>query len=79
MGSNFSPLEIALYEKLFHLFQDEEHHVDFNASEYPDNYASVVTALKNLSSSGVLMIIYESPETICVELSFEYSYELKEL
>ena len=76
MHSNF---EKQLYKKLFDKFSNKEYHVDFEKKSYTGDYKQLITALKNLDNSGILMILGKDDESITVELSYPYCCTLHEI
>lgn len=74
-----STFEKNLYKELFDRFQNDEFHVDFERSTYPEDFEELRTALSNLGKSEILIMIANEPDFIEVELDYRYCSKLKNI
>lgn len=75
----FTEYDRHLYHFLFDSFQQDEFHVEFDRESFAGDYNELVSSIKRLEDGGILMIIGEDENSICVELDFNYCYDFQEI
>lgn len=75
----FTEYDRRLYRFLFDSFQRDEFHVEFDKKSFSGNYDELVSSIRRLDAGGILMIIGEDENSICVELDFNYCYDFQEI
>lgn len=73
----FNDFEKNLYKFLFDEFSNGNHHIVLSFDDYDREQLS--SAIKHLSESGIILIIFSDSDSVEVELDYQYCYKFVEL
>ena len=75
----YNDFEKHLYKSLFEKFANEEYHVEYSRSTYPDDFEQLRAALRHLSDGGIIFLLADEDDELCAELTPGYCFKFVEI